>query len=96
MVHFVDWSELVTTEDKIDKVQLGMTIKQVQGILGRPMQGYPVPKNKQVLWDADEGVVYVYFDSNGKVTAKGWYESPSRNSNGLKGLIRRWLAKLGL
>jgi outer membrane protein assembly factor BamE (lipoprotein component of BamABCDE complex) len=99
-VYSLEWMEENTAEAKLNKIESGMSTKEVQNILGRPAQG-PLgekPGAGQVHWNFQEaGVAYVYFDSDGKATTKGWVEHYSNNSNrGLMGLIRDWLGKLGL
>ena len=99
-VYFLEWMEENTPEGKLNRIESGMSTKEVQNILGRPAQG-PLgekPAAGHVHWDFKEaGVAFVYFDSDGKATTKGWIKTYSNNSNrGLMGLIRDWLGKLGL
>jgi hypothetical protein len=82
-----------TPNDKLNKIQPGMSTKNVQEILGQPAQGSvgKIPPPGPVLWNFPEGVAYVYFDSEGKATHKGWWEHHS-DERSLKDRIRDWLA----
>jgi hypothetical protein len=100
LVLLVNWLPDTTPDGKLNRIERGMSTKEVQEILGRPAQG-PLgerPPAGPVLWNfPPEGVAYVYFDSDGKATgAKGWWEHHSNESKGLKDLISDWLKKFGL
>jgi hypothetical protein len=95
----VDWIPDNTTDGKLERIEWGMSTKEVQDILGPPAQGQlgERPAAGPVLWNfPGEGVVYVYFSSDGKAGAKGWWEHYSRPKKGLKELISDWLKKIGL
>jgi hypothetical protein len=92
IILLVQWLEKNTPEGKLDRIELGMSTKEVQDILGRPAQGHlgERPAPGPVDWNfPGVGVAYVYFDSDGKAISKGWGEHHSER--GLMDLIRNWL-----
>jgi hypothetical protein len=99
IVQFVDWTEENTSDARFNRIELGMTMKEVQDILGRPSLGPSAETAGTVvlLWDIpDEGNYFVRFDPDGRATTKGWWEHYSKPKRGLKDLISDWLKKLGL
>ncbi len=91
-VYSLEWMEKNTPEGKLNRIESGMSTKEVQGILGRPAQGPlgEIPGAHPVLWNfPGVGVAYVYLDSDGKAISKGWWEHDS--NRGLMDLIRNWL-----
>jgi len=91
---FLEWMEENTADAKLNKIKSGMSTKEVQDILGPPAQG-PLgerPAPGPVLWNfPGDGVAYVYFDSDGKATSKGWWEHTSNSNGSLMDVIRNWL-----
>jgi hypothetical protein len=98
IVQLVDWLPDTTPDGKLKRIEPGMSSKEVQEILGPPFRGPlgEIPPVGPALWEFPEGVAYVYFDSNGKAAAKGWYEHWGPEKRSLKDRIRDWLKKLGL
>ncbi len=93
----LEWMEEYTTEAKFSRIELEMTVKEVQYILGPP--SYPsriggVAGVRAMTWNLDGRIVGVYFDSNGRVIHKEWGDGHTKRS--LKDLIRDCLGKLGL
>jgi hypothetical protein len=64
------------TADRFDKVQEGMTLSQVQRILGKPHGVVKTGQNAQMLgWESGDAIVNVMM-ANGKVFAKNQENLP--------------------
>jgi len=97
IAQLVDWLP-DTPDDKLNRIESGMSANQVLEILGPPAGGPladgplgKIPPVGPVSWGFPEGVAYVYFDSEGKATHKGWFEHTSERR--LKDRLRDWLAE---
>jgi hypothetical protein len=94
IVQFLRWVEGNTGEAKLNKIQPGLTINQVERTLGPPSLG--TYSSGTTIYFVDDGAVFVEFDANGVVTNKGWREGPTKTETSFGDFIKKVLRWIGL
>jgi hypothetical protein len=59
--------------ESLEKIQVGMTLEEVEAILGVPPGDYAT-KECGIAWVGDEGAIHVMLTPEGRVSYKGWVE----------------------
>jgi hypothetical protein len=99
VVQFLYWREENNTEANFYKIRPGMTMKEVQEILGRATSS-PAASNDGstvLTWNLNDGsTISVWFHPNGKATSKYWNHPEIRTKRSLGDIYRDLLRKLGL
>lgn len=87
-----------------DRIEIGMTLPQVEAILGGPPGAYTVAESDwswvlengvmpsdhtRRVWVSDVGGVRIDFDPAGRVAMKQWVPGPAANRGLLQRLFRR-------
>ena len=59
--------------ESLEKIQVGMTLDEVEAILGVPPGEYAT-KECGIEWVGDEGAIHVMLNPEGRVSYKAWLE----------------------
>jgi len=95
VVQFLYWREENNTEANFYKVRSGMTIVEVQEILGPATSGRD--GSAVLMWNLNDGsAISVWFNPNGRATSKDWKRPEIRTERSLGDIFRDRLRKLGL
>jgi hypothetical protein len=96
---FFEWMENETAEAKFNKIEPGMTIVQVETLIGPPSLPSSSGRDGTTarMWCFPEQCVFqVWFDANGKVIYKEVCEGSLQTKRSFQDFIKRFLRNLGL
>jgi len=99
VVQFLYWRENNNIEANFYKVRSGMTMVEVQEILGRATSGPAASSDGSAVltWNLNDGsAISVSFNPNGKATFKDWNHPEIRTERSLGDILRDLFRKHGL
>ncbi len=96
---FFEWMDDTTLEARFNKIQAGMTLKQVERLVGQPSRP-PSPGSDGIsnaAWRIPgQCVFYVWFDEEEKVINKEVREGNLQRKASLNDLMNEFLRRIGL